>query len=126
PEQVKSFLAKLRVYSIGDQDRKYYPERGTGQWILETFPGIFYVEAGPPWILRPSSTAGYRGVYQNDESVNGELRPLVKEGLEMNRGDWVEENVLPWGPLGQNYPPLVGLLPRRGRNTAGVKEGDTP
>ncbi len=126
PDEANRFVSKIRVYSIGDQDRKYYPEKGTGQWIVETFPDIFYVEAGPPWILRPNSSAGYRGMYQNDEVVGSDLRPLVKEGMDMNQEKWVEENILKWGVLGENYPPSVGLLPRLGRNTRGVKEGDTP
>ena len=126
-EEVKQFISKIRVYAINDQDKKYNPEKGTGEWIKENFPSIFYIEAGPEWITRPESTAGYRGMYQNESNTPGQLmKSLVKPGQEFNQQAWVEENINQWGPLGKGYPPDVNINPDSKRNTTGVKEGDTP
>lgn len=126
PEVLNEFISRIRVYAIGDQDRNHGSEKGTGQWILENFPGIWYIEAGPSWLADVAS-GGYRGIYQNDSPTDDkDVKPLVRPGLELNQGEWVKENVLKWGPLGERYPPLVVHHPKSGRNTAGVKEGDTP
>ncbi len=126
-KEVEKFIAKLRVYAIGDQDaiNNIHP-KGTGEWILENFPDIWYVEPGSKSIN--GMTASYRGMYQNDsKGGNNPELPLVKPGLEkLNNELWVNENIVSWGPLGLGYPSSVGQNPGSERNTKGVKEGDTP
>lgn len=126
-EELNQFVQKLRVYSIGDQDIKFTTE-GTSQWIRDHFPTIFYIEAGPQWVRsQRGSSAGYVGMYQNDfRGRSGTMIPLVQEGHEMNDTTWVKENVLPFGALGERFPPDVNLIPKSPRNSRGVKEGDTP
>lgn len=127
PKQVEKFTRKIRVYAISDQDaiNNVHP-KGTGAWIRENFPDMWYVEAGP--LTFGGMTALFRGMYQND-SRGGEFLPLplVKPGLEqLNNEQWIRENVTAWGPLGEGYPSSVGQNPGSERNTRGVKEGDTP
>ena len=121
-------MAKIRVNAIGDQDSKYHPQaKGTGAWILENFPAIRYVQAGPLWITRPTNTALYRGIYQNDsDSDQQPIKTLVKPGQEFNQIEWVKANISKWGTYGANYPADVNFIPNTPRNTSGVKEGDTP
>lgn len=124
-EEISEFISKIRVYAIGDQDKKY-ARIGTGEWIKENFPYLFYIEAGPSTFV--GITSGYRGIFQND-SKGGEhpTLPLVKPGIEqLNNMDWVEKNILPWGDLGAGYPVDVNQNPNSPRNTKGIKEGDTP
>lgn len=128
PAETAQFVAKLRVNAIGDQDTKTHPQgKGTGAWILENFPAIRYVEAGPPWKSRPTKTASYRGMYQNDsDSDQQPMKKLVKPGQEYNQTEWVKANISKWGKYGANYPAEVNLNPSTPRNSSGVKEGDTP
>lgn len=124
--ELNLFLSKIRVYAIGDQDKKRGVLKGTGEWIRENFPALWYIEAGPPW--NAGYQACYRGMYQNESAggVHPEL-PLVREGVEaLNDSSWVADNVISWGPLGAGYPSLVNQNPNSRRNTKGVKEGDTP
>jgi hypothetical protein len=126
-KEVGKFIRKLRVYAVSDQDaiNNIHP-KGTGEWIRENFPDIWYVEPGSMSI--EGMTASYRGMYQND-SKGGEhaLKPLVMKGIEkLNDEAWVMENVVAWGPLGLGYPATVNQNPASERNTKGVKEGDTP
>jgi hypothetical protein len=125
PEAAARFVSRLRVYAIADQDA-WKGEPGTGQWIRENFPGLRYVESGPPGMHR--FTALFRGMYQND-SAGGDhpVLPLVPAGLmPLTQRDWVETNVREGhGPLGAGYP-IVPHNPASANNTSGVKEGDTP
>jgi hypothetical protein len=125
--EVQKFIAKLRVYAVSDQDaiNNIHP-KGTGEWIRENFPYIWYIEPGSASIN--GMTASYRGMYQNDsKGGNNPSLPLVKPGLEkLNGRTWILENVVAWGPVGAGYPDSVGQNPGSERNTKGVKEGDTP
>lgn len=132
-DELKRFVEKLRVYTIGDQDGYNsivdgvrQDLAGTGKWIKDNFPQIFYLETNPPDRNRFASL--FRGMYQND-SVGGTFprTPLVKPGIErLNQESWLREHVLlGHGPLGAGYP-LTSQNPRSERNTRGVKEGDTP
>lgn len=131
--ELETFLQKLRVYAIGDQDGyntvvdgKRVDLAGTGLWIKENFPALRYLETNPPKINR--FTALFRGMYQND-SKGGDFPviPLVKPVDEkLNDEAWLQENVRNHhGALGAGYP-VVGQNPGSERNTRGVKEGDTP
>ena len=109
------FISKLRVYAIGDQDKKFTP-KGTGEWIRKNFPDLFYIESGDIG----------RGMFQNDSPAGKEITPLVKAGYEFNDQKWIKDNVSVWGPLGYGYPGDVNQNPNTKRNSKGVKEGDTP
>ncbi|MEL7585868.1 MAG: DUF1593 domain-containing protein [Prolixibacteraceae bacterium] len=114
--ETSEFISKIRVYAIGDQDKKYAPE-GTGEWIIANFPGIFYIQE--------EDVA--RGMFQNDTPIaEGKFLPLVKEGVEQDSEDWVRETISGWGKLMEAYPDNVNQNPKSPRNTKGVKEGDTP
>ncbi|WP_158625245.1 nucleoside hydrolase-like domain-containing protein [Corallococcus terminator] len=125
PAQLATFLSRLRVYAIADQDKGTSPQ-GTGEWIRANFPTLRYVEAGPP------STNGYtslfRGMYQNDSSGGG--RPTVQlvesPVVPLNQEAWLNTHVRTGhGVLGAGYPVVI-QNPGTSRNTKGVKEGDTP
>ncbi len=131
--ELGTFIRKLRVYAIGDQDGynalmdgKSVDLPGTGLWIKTNFPDLRYIETNPPKINRYSAL--FRGMYQND-SKGGPypINRLVKPGDEiLNNEDWLNQNVLKHhGPLGAAYP-VVGQNPGSEFNTKGVKEGDTP
>jgi len=104
PEALRQLVAKLRVYSISDQD-------DAGPWLRREFPDLFY-------IVSPSSTdwkeywrATWTGISGDRHYKNG---PMHKFHLVDN--PWLEENVIKnHGPLGALYPTLAYIM-----------EGDTP
>ncbi|MDX2019784.1 MAG: DUF1593 domain-containing protein [Deltaproteobacteria bacterium] len=111
PEQVKSFVSRLRVHAIDHQD-------DSGPWINETFPDLFYVLD----VVDPSP-----------RTVNGakiDRRPSVYRGMYLSGDEsltslaWLNENVRTGhGALGAMYPPRTWTAP----NPYGaMKEGDTP
>ena len=123
--ETAAFTDRLRVYAIADQDA-FDGSPGTGAWIREHFPGMRYVETGPPGMNR--FAALFRGMYQNDARGGGlPEAPLVSDAVAaLNQEVWVEANVRrDHGALGADYP-LVNQNPSSTRNTRGVKEGDTP
>ncbi|MGC1274848.1 MAG: nucleoside hydrolase-like domain-containing protein [Planctomycetaceae bacterium] len=100
---LKEFVARLRVYDISDQD-------GIAAWMLDEFPGLFYILAKAPK-GKDKRIGAYRGMYlDGDESLTSR--------------DWIDEHVRTnHGPLGALYPTRTWTAP----NPHGVlKEGDTP
>lgn len=102
PAEVDTFVSRIRVHAISDQD-------DTGPWIRENFPKLFYIldhdPNGDKW------ESCYRGMfYGGDES----LTTLA----------WIDEYVRQdHGPLGAFYPPKTNT----NKNPHGaLKEGDTP
>ncbi|RRB04818.1 DUF1593 domain-containing protein [Larkinella rosea] len=78
--------AKLRVYTISDQD-------DSGPWIRKTFPGIFF-------IVSPGSyrNATWSGITRNFPGANNEV----------NSNDWIARNIQQGhGPLGTEYPDVA-------------------
>jgi Cellulose-binding Sde182, nucleoside hydrolase-like domain/Cellulose-binding protein Sde0182, C-terminal domain len=104
PDQLRAFLRKLRVYSIGHQD-------DTGPWIIKEFPDLFYVLSKAPE-GRDKREGGYRGMYLGgDESLTSR--------------EWVDRHVRKdHGPLGAVYP-VTGMWTAPNPH-ATLKEGDTP
>jgi hypothetical protein len=103
PEELKRFVGKLRVHSIGHQD-------DTGPWIVEQFPDLFYVLSKAA-DKRDMREGAYRGMYLGgDESLTSRA--------------WVDGHVREGrGPLGGLYPTRTWTAP----NPHGcLKEGDTP
>jgi peptidoglycan/xylan/chitin deacetylase (PgdA/CDA1 family) len=103
PEQLRKFLGKLRVFSIGHQD-------DTGPWIRENFPDLFGIVsiAAKGQDMRRGA---YRGMYLGgDESLTSR--------------EWVERNLRKErGPLGALYPTSTWTAPN---SHSTLKEGDTP
>lgn len=104
-DQLKAFVAKIKVYSISDQDF-------AGQWIRNTFPEIFYIvdaSAGDSWLEYYKATwTGISGdlYYKNGPGIHNEL--VANPWLAAN----IREN---HGPLGANYLKFDYIM-----------EGDTP
>ncbi len=102
-EQYISFVKKLRIYDIADQDGIFFE-------IWESFPGLFYVLNKAP---------------EGEDKRNAVFRGMYLGGNEdITSLDWITENVLnDHGPLGKLYPVKTWTAP----NPHGVmKEGDTP
>jgi len=103
PEAYLSFLSKLRIHDIADQD-------GIFSRILEHFPGLFYVLNKAPE-GQDRRNAVFRGMYLGGDE-------------DLTSLNWITGNVLKnHGPLGEWYPVKTWTAP----NPHGVmKEGDTP
>jgi hypothetical protein len=104
PEELKKFVAKLRVYTISDQD-------DAGAWIRREFPDLFY-------IVSPSNPDGAEYYRATWTGISGDRwyrnGPMHKFAMVDN--PWLETHVREnHGPLGALYPPLKYIM-----------EGDTP
>ena len=104
PEQVKAFVAKLRVYSISDQD-------DAGPWARVNFPELFWIASIHAFSQYDSAT--WPGI-SNDTygDPNGEHPTGPDTRLVTNA--WLDAHVRK-GPLGSFYP-----------NWKYQMEGDTP
>lgn len=95
--------AKLRVYTISDQD-------DTGMWIRTNFPDIFYICSVHGWLEMGMATWG---------GISGDLYfPTMDAGgpdKSMITNEFLKEHVQQVGPLGQVYPDVKFAM-----------EGDTP
>jgi len=104
PEELKKLVAKLKVYTISDQD-------DAGRWLRLEFPDLYY-------IVSPSSTgweeyyrATWTGISGDRHYSNG---PFMD--FELVDNPWLEKNIInDHGPLGALYPKLAYIM-----------EGDTP
>lgn len=103
PEELARFVAKLRVYTISDQD-------DTGPWIRTRFPGLFYIAS-------PGVHAG--GAYHAStwSGISGDKfhGRFVGADFAIVDNPWLDANVRAKGPLGAEYP-----------HTEFIMEGDTP
>jgi hypothetical protein len=99
PEQVKQFVARLRVYSISDQD-------DAGPWARHEFPQLFWIASIHGW--GQYNMAAWSG-------ISGDRRTAERwPDRETVQDPWLSANIRR-GPLGSLYP-----LP------AFIMEGDTP
>jgi hypothetical protein len=104
PEELEKFVAKLRVYSISDQD-------DAGAWIRREFPDLFYIVSPSTQDGKEYYRATWTGISGDRFYKNG---PMNKFGMVDN--PWLEEHIINnHGPLGALYPPLKYIM-----------EGDTP
>jgi len=104
PDAFKQLIAKLRVYTISDQD-------DSGPWLRREFPGLFYIvsPSGTDW--KEYWRATWTGISGDRHYKNG---PGHKFQLVDN--PWLEENIIKnHGTLGALYPKLEYIM-----------EGDTP
>ncbi|WP_114751080.1 DUF1593 domain-containing protein [Pleomorphovibrio marinus] len=104
-EEVDAFVAKLKVYTISDQDF-------SGPWIRHEFPSIFFIvdaSAGDSWFEYYRAT--WTGIAGDRWYKNG---PGYQ--FELVDNPWLRENIMEnHGPLGANY-----------LESDYIMEGDTP
>jgi len=103
PEAVARFVAKLRVYTISDQD-------DSGPWLRRTFPDLFYVAS--PGVhqyggYHYATWIGIAGDEFHGRFAGGDFSVVSQP--------WLDEHVRRKGPLGAEYPPVEFIM-----------EGDTP
>lgn len=103
PEAVKAFEAKLRIYSISDQD-------DAGPWIRKEFPNIQY-------IVKPSSPDGGEYASATWTGIAGDVYYKNGAGADFSKvtNEWLDENIRSKGPLGKHYLKYAFIM-----------EGDTP
>ncbi|KAJ9148361.1 Cellulose-binding protein [Pleurostoma richardsiae] len=99
--EAEALRAKLRVYTISDQD-------DTAAWIRTQFPDIFYISSVHGW--NQYGMAAWTGIsgdkYYLFDQGGPDFTKLTKE--------WIKENIQ-IGPLGSAYPDYIF-----------IPEGDTP
>lgn len=102
--EVDSFVSKIRVYTISDQD-------DAGPWMRQQFPKLYYV----------ASPGGERDLEYNQATwtgISGDEYYLNGPGywIDLVSNAWLSENVRDnHGPLGAMYPKWEYIM-----------EGDTP
>lgn len=103
PEQLAAFVAKLRVYTISDQD-------DSGPWIRKNFPGLFYV-------VSPGFHAGGAYHFATWSGISGDKfhGRFAGGNFAIVDNPWLDQRVRNKGPLGAQYPQITFLM-----------EGDTP
>ena len=103
PADVARFVARLRVYTISDQD-------DTGPWIRQNFPGLFY-------IVSPGLGAGGAYHHATWSGISGDNFSGRFDGADFAvvTNEWLDQNIRAKGPLGAEYPLWKYLM-----------EGDTP
>jgi len=102
--ELDAFVAKLRVYTISDQD-------DSGRWLRITFPKLFYIVTPSTVDYREYYKATWTGISGDRRYKNG---PMHK--FELVDNPWLRANVIEGhGPLGALYPELEYIM-----------EGDTP
>jgi Protein of unknown function (DUF1593) len=102
-EALTAFVAKLRVYSISDQD-------DAGPWIRREFPKLFY-------IVKPSTPDSGEYASASWTGISGDHYYLNGAGADFSTvsNEWLDRNIRSKGPLGKAYPKYMFIM-----------EGDTP
>jgi hypothetical protein len=103
PEALARFVAKLRVYTISDQD-------DSGPWLRRTFPGLFYIAS-------PGLHAGGAYHFATWSGISGDTFHARFTGADASlvENPWLDLHIRRKGPLGAQYPRVEFLM-----------EGDTP
>jgi hypothetical protein len=101
--ELPKLMARLRVYSIGDQD-------DAGPWIRKEFPDLFY-------IVSPSTPTSGEYASATWTGISGDRYYRNGEGADSTTvtNEWLDANIRSKGPLGQKYPKFMFIM-----------EGDTP
>jgi hypothetical protein len=104
PEDLQKAVAKLRVYSISDQD-------DAGTWIRREFPALFYIVSPSTQDSKEYWRATWTGISGDRQYKNGPM-----DNFDLVDNPWLEEHIISnHGPLGALYPRLKYIM-----------EGDTP
>ena len=99
--ELDTFLSKVHVYAISDQDN-------SGYWIRHNFPSLRYIASIHGWVqFGMAAWAGMSGERLYDFDHGGPDSSLVSDA-------WIAQNIQ-IGPLGAIYP-----------DVAYIEEGDTP
>ncbi len=103
PEQTARIIAKLRVYSISDQD-------DAGPEIRRQYPGLFYV-------VTPSTPSSGEYYFATWTGISGDRYYRNGQGADFTTvsNEWLDANIRNKGPLGKAYPKFMFIM-----------EGDTP
>ncbi|TWT90943.1 hypothetical protein Mal64_13420 [Pseudobythopirellula maris] len=104
PEELARFVAKLRVYTISDQDN-------SGPWIRKNFPELFFIAS-------PGMHAGGAYHFATWSGISGDKFHARFTGADFGlvNNDWLDRNIRQnHGPLGAQHP-----------HTEYLMEGDTP
>lgn len=104
PDDLRKLVAKLRVYTISDQD-------DAGPWLRREFPDLFYIvsPSTPDW--KEYWRATWTGISGDRHYRNG-----PRHHFALVENPWLEANVIKdHGPLGALYPKVAYIM-----------EGDTP
>ncbi len=103
PDQLQTFVSKLRVYAISDQD-------DAGPWIRREFPTLAYIAI-------PSTPDGDQYYQATWTGISGDRFYRNGDGADFTTftDDWVNANIRSRGPLGKAY-----IYP------CCIHEGDTP
>ena len=103
PEELAKIVAKLRVYSISDQD-------DAGPWIRREFPDLFY-------IVSPSTPTSGEYYFATWTGISGDRYYRNGAGADFSTvtNKWLDTNIRSKGPLGKVYPKFMFIM-----------EGDTP
>ena len=102
-EEMAKLIARLRVYSINDQD-------DAGPWIRKEFPDLFY-------IVSPSTPTSGEYASATWTGISGDRYYRNSEGADFSTvtNEWLDANIRSKGPLGKKYPKFMFIM-----------EGDTP
>lgn len=102
-DALAQFVARLRVYTISDQD-------DSGPWLRREFPGLFYIAS-------PGFNAGGAYHHATWSGISGDYFHARSAGADFSlvTNEWLEINIRRKGPLGAEYPRWEFLM-----------EGDTP
>lgn len=103
PEALEKFVARLRVYTISDQD-------DSGPWLRKEFPGLFYITS-------PGFNAGGAYHHATWSGISGDYfhGRFVGADFLLVSNEWLDQHIRRKGPLGAEYPRWEYLM-----------EGDTP
>jgi len=103
PHELAKLIARIRVYSISDQD-------DAGPWIRLEFPDLFY-------IVTPSTPTSGEYLYATWTGISGDKYYRNGAGADFSlvTNEWLDANIRGKGPLGKVYPRFMFIM-----------EGDTP
>jgi hypothetical protein len=103
PADLDATLARLRVYSVSDQD-------DAGPWIRREFPGLFY-------IVKPSTPNSEEYGSATWTGISGDVFYANCEGADpgLVTNQWLDAHIRDKSALGRHYPRFAFIM-----------EGDTP
>lgn len=100
---LNTFVSRLRVYAISDQD-------DSGIWIRQNFPSLFYIVS--PGV---DAAGGYHFATWSGISGDNFHGRFAGADTSVVSNEWLDRNIRKKGPLGAEYP-----------HWEFVMEGDTP
>lgn len=104
PAELEKLIAKLRVYTISDQD-------DSGAWMRKEFAGLFYIVSPSTVDQRDYPASTWSGISGDRWYKNAPM-----EDFHLVDNPWLMQNIArDHGPLGELYPRLEYIM-----------EGDTP